>query len=93
MPISKREESEPTMLRSPEAYYEERLKGKTADEIRKEISRLKRRYYRLKKRIEDPKQTAKSICPTPNTEMEITTMYMIKARQALMDAQEYLQAE
>ena len=38
MPISKREESEPTMLQSLEAYYEERLKGKTADEIRKELA-------------------------------------------------------
>ena len=93
MLISKREESEPTMLQSLESYYEEKLKGKTADEIKKEIARLKRRYYRYKKRAENPTQMVEIVYPTPEMEMELTTMYLKRACQAWMDTQEYLQAK
>ena len=42
------------MMISPESYYEIALKGKTPQEIMKEIRSLKKEINRLKRALEDP---------------------------------------
>ena len=75
---------------SPEGYYEMFLKGKTADEIKKEIRRLRRQIRKLQKEVDDPNHEGWAICPSPYVQLEMHRLYLQKAVETLMDTEEYL---
>ena len=72
------------MMIGPEAYYDERLKGKKAGEIEKEIRRLRREISRLKKVIEHPRYF-RDTCPSEDTVIWCDRLYLERAKQALVD--------
>lgn len=78
------------MMVSPECYYEENLKGKTADEIKSRIRRLKRKIRQLQKEVGNPESKSWQICPDPEVQLDMHRLYLQEAVKALMDAQEYL---
>lgn len=80
------------MMVSPDWYYEEKLKGKTAEQIKKEIRSLKRKISHLKKVVANPQDYMEEwgICPDPQVLLELHGLYLQKAIEALMDAEEYL---
>lgn len=80
------------MMVSPEWYYEEKLKGKTVEQIKKEIRSLKRKICHLKKVVANPKEYMGEwgICPSPQVQLEMHGLYLQKAMEALIDAEEYL---
>ena len=81
------------MMASPEWYYEEYLKGKSAEEIRKEIRSLKRKIGHLKKVVANPQEYMEEwgICPSPQVQLEMHRLYLQQAVKALMDSEEYLE--
>ena len=82
------------MMASPEWYYEEYLKGKSADQIRSRIRSLQRKIRRLEKMAADPEAYQQErICPSLVVQLELHRMYLQKANEALMDAVEYLESE
>ena len=79
------------MMVSPEWYYEENLKGKTADQIRSRIRSLKRKIRHLEKIVENPEACQQEwICPSPEVKLEMHRLYLQKAVETLMDTIEYL---
>lgn len=70
------------MMISPETYYEENLKGKSADEISKEIRKLKRTITKLKRIAEHPDYVCK-MCPSEETQISCNYLYLERAKQAL----------
>ncbi len=78
------------MMVSPEWYYEENLKGKTAKEIRKGISSLKRRIGHLKKVVANPQEYVEEwgICPDPQVQLEMHILYLQKAEETLKNLTE-----
>lgn len=79
------------MMVSPEWYYEEKLKGKTADQIRSQIRSLKRKICQLEKIVANPETCQQEwICPSPEVQLEMHRLYMQKAVETLMDTIEYL---
>ena len=81
------------MMVSPEWYYEENLKGKTADEIKSRIRCLKHKIRQLQKEVANPESKSWQICPSPEVQLEMHHLYLQEAVKALMDAQEYLESE
>ena len=79
------------MMASPEWYYEEYLKGKSAEEIRKEIRSLKRKIGHLKKVVANPQEYMEEwgICPSPQVQLEMHILYLQKAKEALLGVIEY----
>ncbi|WP_455391135.1 hypothetical protein [Frisingicoccus sp.] len=72
------------MMISPEAYYEYELKGKTEQELRKEIRSLKNQIGHLKKIIECPRyEEVEYISPSAKTQLSCNRMYLDYAKQAL----------
>ena len=62
-------------MASPEWYHEEKIKGKTADEIRMQIRSLKRKIRQLQKEVDNPNSDGWMICPGPEVQLE---MYRLK---------------
>ena len=56
------------MMASPEWYYEEKLKGKTAEQIMTQIRSLKRKIYRLREVIDHPDYFKRKTVIEPNFE-------------------------
>ena len=80
------------MMIDPEWYYEEKLKGKSADQIRSQIRNLKRKIRRLEKMVADPEAYQhERICPSMVVQLEVHRLYLQKAGDALLDAIEYLE--
>lgn len=73
------------MMISPEVYYEEYLKGKTADQIMTAIRGLKKEIGHLKNTIEHP-DYAPTMCPTESTRLWCSRLYLDRAKQALVEA-------
>ncbi len=74
------------MMIHPEGYYEMFLKGKTQQEVQKEIRSLKRTINSLKKEIEDPEEDAILMLPTPLTRLKMNREYLARAIQAYEEA-------
>ena len=73
------------MMISPEGLYEFELKGKSKDEILKEIRSLKRDINRNKKLIEDNNKASEPIAfmsPGPNMIIEMDREYLERAIKA-----------
>ena len=73
------------MMMDPEWYYEEHLKGKSADEIRAQIRRLQQQIRQLQKEAADPNSDGWMICPSPEVQLEMHRLYLKKAKEALVD--------
>ena len=78
------------MMVDPEWYYEEYLKGKTAEQIRSRIRSLQREIRQLQKEVDNLNSDGWMICPAPEVQLEMHRLYLQKAREALMDTIEYL---
>ena len=78
------------MMISPEGYYEEYLKGKTASQIISEIRSLKREITHLKSVVEHPDYQP-SIHPDESTRIWCDRLYLERAKQALTElGEEYI---
>ena len=77
------------MMVSPEWYYEEYLKAKSADQIRSRIRSLQRKIRQLQKEVDNPNSEGWLICPRPDVQLKMHRLYLQKAKEALMDAIEY----
>ena len=73
------------MMISPETYYEENLKGKTAAQILFAIRGLKQEISRLKNNIENPNYLYRTD-PSEDVRLSCTRMYLERAKQALVEA-------
>lgn len=75
------------MMVSPEWYYEENLKGKTADQIGAVVRSLKRKCHHLHKVVANPKdyQQEWMICPDPEVQLAMYQLYLQKALEALQN--------
>ena len=73
------------MMISPETYYEENLKGKTATQILFAIRGLKQEISRLKNNIENPNYLCR-MHPSEDVRLWCTRMYLERAKQALVEA-------
>ena len=78
------------MMVDPEWYYEEYLKGKTAEQIRSRIRSLQRKIRQLQKEVDNPNSDGWMICPSPEVQLEMHRLYLKRAKEALMGAIEYL---
>ena len=75
------------MMISPEAFYEENLKGKSAGEILRVIKSLKREINRLKKIAEsNDVLPEKMIDPDPLTQIKVYRDYLERAKVAFAEA-------
>ena len=74
------------MMIHPEGYYEMFLKGKTQQEVQKEIRSIKSHINSLKKEIEDPQGNEMLILPTPLTRLKMNREYLARAIQAYEEA-------
>ena len=81
------------MMMDPEWYYEEYLKGKSADQIRSRIRSLQRKIRQLQKEVDNPDSDGWMIYPSPEVQLEMHCLYLQKAKEALMDAIEYLEGD
>ena len=71
------------MMISPETYYEDNLKGKSAGEILREIQSLKREINRLRKIAESNDMLSeKMIEPSPLTRIKVNREYLERAKIA-----------
>ena len=64
------------MMMSPEAYDEANLKGKSQQDILKEIRSLKREINRLKREMEDRTHVRLEMCPTRLTKLTYEREYL-----------------
>ena len=78
------------MMVDPEWYYEEYLKGKSADQIRSRICSLQRKIRQLQKEVDNPNSDGWMICPSTEVQLEMHRLYLQRAKEALMDTIEYL---
>jgi hypothetical protein len=74
------------MMIHPEGYYEMFLKGKTQQEVQKEIRSIKSHINSLKKEIEDPQGNEMLMLPTPLTRLKMNREYLARAIQAYEEA-------
>ena len=76
------------MMISPETYRELHLKGKTIEEIEKEIRSLKRTISKQKKILDNPYdyQEEMMIHPDPQVVLFCSRDYLIEAKKALIEA-------
>ena len=73
------------MMISPETYYEENLKGKTAEEILKAIRNLKREIARLKNIAEHPDYVCE-MHPSESVRISCSQDYLERAKLALKES-------
>jgi len=73
------------MMIGPETYYEENLKGKTAEQIITAIRSLKREINRLKNVMEYPKYQC-MMHPSEGVRISCLRDYLERAKQALVEA-------
>lgn len=72
---------------SPEGYYEEYLKGKTAEQIMTAIRGLKQEIGHLKNTMEHPEYGSEPIVhPSEDVRLWCTQMYLERAKKALVEA-------
>ena len=72
---------------SPEGYYEEYLKGKDAAQIMTAIRGLKKEMGRLKNTMGHPDYNTKVVmCPSEDTQLWCTRLYLDRAKEALVAA-------
>ena len=81
------------MMVDPEWYYEEYLKGKSAEQIRSRIRSLQRKIRQLQKEVDNPNSDGWMICPGPDVQLEMHRLYLQRANEALMDTIEYLEGD
>ena len=83
------------MMVSPEWFYEDKLKGRTAEQIKKEIRSLRRKIGHLKKVVENQQEYTEEwgICPDPKVQLEMHRLYLQEAVNVLMDTIEYLEGD
>ena len=76
------------MMLGPEEYYEEKLKGKTEEQIRKEIRHLKREINRLQKIRDHPDYPYREeiIDPDEGVQQSVLRDFLEKAIEALTEA-------
>lgn len=74
------------MMISPEGYYEASLKGKSQQEVLKEIRSLKREINRLKRYIEEHSLEQEDIFPSRLTRLKCNIEYLERAIQAYREA-------
>lgn len=75
------------MMISPEGYYEEYLKGKTAEQIMTAIRGLKQEIGHLKNTMEHPEYGSEPIVhPSEDVRLWCTRMYLERAKEALVEA-------
>ena len=75
------------MMISPETYYEFELKGKTREEILREIRSLKREIKRLERLVADPSLSPESrMYPSPDTRLKMTREHLARAVIAYEEA-------
>lgn len=75
------------MMISPEGYYEEHLKGKTAPQILTAIRGLKNEIGRLKNIMEHPDYGREPIMrPSESTRLSCTRLYLERAKEAFAEA-------
>lgn len=76
------------MMISPESFYEERLKGKSAKEILRVIRSLKQEIGRLKNMVEHPNYELRSLVvhPTERVQISCNQEYLERAKEALKEA-------
>ena len=75
------------MMISPEGYYNEYLRGKTAEQIMTAIRELKQEIDRLKNRMEHPDYPLKpDTRPSAATQLYYSRLYLEKAKAALEEA-------
>lgn len=75
------------MMISPEGYYEEYLKGKTAAQIMTAIRGLKNEIGHLKNTMEHPDYGEQPIMhPSESTRLWCTRLYLERAKEALIAA-------
>ena len=74
------------MMISPEGYYEEYLKGKTAPQIMTDIRGLKKEIGHLKNTMEHPDYGKESVMhPSESTRLWCTRLYLERAKEALTE--------
>lgn len=75
------------MMISPEGYYEEYLKGKTAEQIMTTIRGLKQEIGHLKNTMEHPDYGREPIMhPSEDVRLWCTRMYLDRAKEAFAEA-------
>lgn len=74
------------MMISPEMYYEMNLKGKSQEEILREIRSLKREIGHLKRSLEDTTTEVSEVCPSRLTMLKCNRDYLNRAIQAYEEA-------
>lgn len=75
------------MMISPERYYEEYLKGKTAEQIMTVILGLKKEMGHLKNTMEHPDYGEQPIMyPSESTRLWCTRLYLERAKEVLAEA-------
>ena len=70
----------------PERYYEDKLEGKTAAQIRSKIRSLQRKIRQLQKEVDDHDSDGWMICPDPEVQLIMHRQYLQKAKEALAEA-------
>ena len=77
------------MMVSPEWFYEERIKGKSAEQIKKEIRSLRGTISHLRKAVANPGdyKEAWRIRPAPKVQLQMHILYLQKAEQALRETE------
>lgn len=73
------------MMISPERYYEEYLKGKSAEQIMTAIRALKQEIGHLKNTMEHP-EYAPMMHHSESTRLWCTRLYLERAKEALAEA-------
>ena len=74
------------MMISPNTYYDEFLKGKTAEEIMTVIRGLKQKIGHLKNTMEHPDYKRKPLIhPSEAVRLSYTRMYLERAKEALIE--------
>ena len=76
------------MMMSPEWYYEEHLKGKTAPQIESVIRSLNQKIKQLQRVVANPGEYPQEwgICPDPEVQLRMYRLYLKQARAAFIDA-------
>ena len=74
------------MMISPEGYYEVNLKGKSQQDILKEIRSLKREINQLKRYMEEHSLEPEEMFPTRLTRLKCNREYLERAIQAYQEA-------
>ena len=74
------------MMISPEGYYEVNLKGKSQQDILKEIRSLKREINQLKRYMEEHSLEPEEMFPTRLTRLKCNREYLERAIQAFQEA-------